>query len=177
MSRVGKNPVKIPAGVSVDVAGRTVTAKGKKGENRIVLSKEVEITRDGDAIWVKPRNDTLFARKMWGTTRNNIKNLVKGVADGFSRSLEINGVGYRAQVQGKTLVIQLGYSHEVRFPIPQGITIACEEQTRLTVSGTDKQQVGQTAAEIRDFRRPEPYKGKGIRYTGEYIFRKEGKKK
>lgn len=177
MSRVGKNPVKIPAGVNVDIAGQTVAAKGKNGEHRIELSKEVEITRDGDAIWVKPRGESQFARKMWGTARNNIKNLVMGVADGFSRNLEINGVGYRAQVQGQTLVIQLGYSHEIRYPIPKGITITCEEQTRLTVSGADKQQVGQTAAEIRDFRRPEPYKGKGIRYAGEYVYRKEGKKK
>jgi large subunit ribosomal protein L6 len=177
MSRVGKNPVKIPAGVNVDVAGQSITAKGKKGEHRIELSNEVEITRDGDAIWVKPRSNSQFSRKMWGTARNNINNLIKGVANGFSRSLEINGVGYRAQIQGQTLLIQLGYSHEVRYPIPKGITITCEEQTRLTVSGADKQQVGQTAAEIRDFRRPEPYKGKGIRYTGEYVFRKEGKKK
>jgi large subunit ribosomal protein L6 len=126
---------------------------------------------------VKPRSDSLFARKMWGTVRNNIKNLVAGVADGFSRNLEINGVGYRAQVQGKTLIIQLGFSHEVKFPIPDGITIQCEDQTKIAVSGADRQQVGQTAAEIRRFRPPEPYKGKGIRYQGEYVFRKEGKKK
>jgi large subunit ribosomal protein L6 len=177
MSRVGKNPVKIPAGVNIEIAGMSVVAKGKKGERRMNLSKEVEVGKDGDKIWVKPRSDTLFARKMWGTVRNNIKNMVEGVANGFSRNLEINGVGYRAQVQGKTLIIQLGFSHEVKYPIPDGITIQCEDQTKITVSGADKQQVGQTAAEIRRYRPPEPYKGKGIRYQGEYVFRKEGKKK
>ena len=177
MSRVGKNPVKIPAGVNVEIAGMAVVAKGKKGERRMNLSDEVEVAKDGDKIWVKPRNDTLFARKMWGTVRNNLKNMVEGVANGFSRNLEINGVGYRAQVQGKTLIIQLGFSHEIKYPIPDGIAIQCADQTKISVSGADKQQVGQTAAEIRRFRPPEPYKGKGIRYEGEYVFRKEGKKK
>ncbi len=177
MSRVGKSPVEIPDGVSVVVAGQVVTAKGKLGELSATLTDNVEVGQEGNLISVKPRGDSFAARKMWGTTRSLINNLVIGVSEGFSRNLEINGVGYRAQVQGKDLVLQLGFSHEVRFPVPEGITIKCADQTHITVSGTDKQMVGQTAAEIRGFKPPEPYKGKGIKYEGEYVFRKEGKKK
>ncbi len=177
MSRIGKNPVEIPDGVNVEIAGQIVTAKGKLGELSATFADEVEIGRDGDQIWVKPRNDGKSAQKLWGTSRSIIANLVSGVVEGFSRNLEIQGVGYRAQVQGKDLVLQLGFSHEVRFTVPEGLDIKCPDQTHITVSGTDKQKVGQTAAEIRSFRPPEPYKGKGIRYEGEYVFRKEGKKK
>lgn len=177
MSRIGKHPVPIPEGVTVDVSGQNVTAKGKLGELKATLMPEVAISSDGNEILVKPRNDTIRARKMWGTARSVVNNLVTGVADGFTRSLEINGVGYRAQVQGKELVMQLGYSHEVRFPVPDGITIQCPDQTHITVQGTDKQSVGQTAAKIRSFRPPEPYKGKGVKYADEFILRKEGKKK
>ena len=177
MSRIGKNPVEIPDGVNVEIAGQIVTAKGKLGELSATFADEVEIGRDGDQIWVKPRNDGKSAQKLWGTSRSIIANLVSGVVEGFSRNLEIQGVGYRAQVQGKDLVLQLGFSHEVRFTVPEGLDIKCPDQTHITVRGTDKQKVGQTAAEIRSFRPPEPYKGKGIRYEGEYVFRKEGKKK
>jgi len=177
MSRVGKNPVEIPDGVSVDIAGQVVTAKGKLGELSATLTDDVEIGQEGNLISLKPRKGSTAARKMWGTTRSVINNLVAGVSDGFSRNLEINGVGYRAQVQGKDLVLQLGFSHEVRFPIPEGIKIECSDQTHIAISGADKQKVGQTAAEIRGYRPPEPYKGKGIKYEGEYVFRKEGKKK
>ncbi len=177
MSRVGKNPVEIPDGVSVDIAGQIVTAKGKRGELSATMADDVEIGQEGNLISVKIRNDTLAARKIWGTSRSVINNLVVGVSEGFSRNLEINGVGYRAQLQGKELILQLGFSHEVRFPIPENIKIECPDQTHISISGADKQKVGQTAAEIRRFRPPEPYKGKGIKYEGEYIFRKEGKKK
>lgn len=177
MSRIGKNPVEIPDGVTFEVAGQVVTAKGKEGALSLTVAEDVEIARDGNLVWVKPRNETLIARKLWGTTRSLVNNLIVGVSEGFSRKLEINGVGYRAQIQGKELVMQLGFSHEIKFPIPEGIKIECPDQTHISVSGADKQQVGQTAAEIRKFRPPEPYKGKGIKYEDEYIFRKEGKKK
>lgn len=177
MSRIGKNPVEIPDGVTFEVAGQVVTAKGKEGALSLTVAEDVEIARDGNLIWVKPRNETLIARKLWGTTRSLVNNLIVGVSEGFSRKLEINGVGYRAQIQGKELVMQLGFSHEIKFPIPEGIKIECPDQTHISVSGADKQKVGQTAAEIRKFRPPEPYKGKGIKYEDEYIFRKEGKKK
>lgn len=177
MSRIGKHPVEIPPGVTVEVTGRQVTAKGKLGELATTLMREVEITRDGDRIVVRPSNDTLRARKMWGTARSLIDNLVTGVAEGFARNLVINGVGYRAQIQDDELVLQLGFSHEIHYPIPEGIDITCSDQTHIRVFGADKQRVGQTAAEIRRFRPPEPYKGKGIRYEDEYIIRKEGKKK
>lgn len=177
MSRIGKNPVEIPDGVTVDIAGQLLTVKGKLGELSMALSDEVEVTRDGNFVLVKPKTDDLSARKLWGTTRSVVENLVSGVSEGFSRNLEINGVGYRAQIQGKDLILQLGFSHEVRFPVPNGIDIKCADQTHISISGPDKQLVGQTAAEIRGFRPPEPYKGKGIRYEGEYVFRKEGKKK
>lgn len=177
MSRIGKNPVEIPDGVTFEVAGQVVTAKGKEGALSLTVAEDVEIARDGNLVWVKPRNETLITRKLWGTTRSLVNNLIVGVSEGFSRKLEINGVGYRAQIQGKELVMQLGFSHEIKFPIPEGIKIECPDQTHISVSGADKQQVGQTAAEIRKFRPPEPYKGKGIKYEDEYIFRKEGKKK
>ena len=177
MSRIGKNPVEIPDGVTVDVAGQVVTAKGKLGELSIILTDEVDIGMEDKLITVTPRNNSLMARKMWGTSRSIIHNLVSGVSDGFSRKLEIQGVGYRAQLQGKDLILQLGFSHEVRFPVPEGIKIECPDQTHISISGPDKQKVGQTASEIRSFRPPEPYKGKGIRYEGEYVIRKEGKKK
>ena len=177
MSRIGKHPIPIPDGVTVEISGRQVTAKGKLGELHLTLMEEVEVKRDGDQIVVRPRDDSDRAQQMWGTARSVVNNLVTGVAEGFTRSLEINGVGYRAQVQGKDLVLQLGFSHEVRYPVPEGITVQCPDQTHITVSGADKQRVGQTAAEIRAFRPPEPYKGKGIKYADEYILRKEGKKK
>ena len=177
MSRIGKNPVEIPDGVNVEIAGQNITAKGKLGELSATFGDEVEISRDGEQILVKPRNDGQTARKLWGTSRSIIANLIAGVGEGYSRNLEIQGVGYRAQVQGKDLVLQLGFSHEIRYPVPEGLKINCPDQTHITVSGADKQKVGQTAAEIRSFRPPEPYKGKGIRYEGEYVFRKEGKKK
>ena len=177
MSRIGKNPVEVPDGVELVIAGQQVTAKGKLGELSAVLTDDVDITRDGNLVTVAPRGPSIRARKMWGTARSVIDNLVTGVSAGFSRKLEVNGVGYRAQVQGKELVMQLGFSHDVKYPIPEGIEIKCEDQTHVSISGSDKQKVGQIAAEIRAYRPPEPYKGKGIMYKGEYIFRKEGKKK
>ena len=177
MSRIGKHPIPIPDGVTVEISGRQVTAKGKLGELHLTLMEEVEVKRDGDQIVVRPRDDSDRAQQMWGTARSVVNNLVTGVAEGFTRNLEINGVGYRAQLQGKDLVLQLGFSHEVRYPVPDGITVQCPDQTHISVSGADKQRVGQTAAEIRAFRPPEPYKGKGIKYADEYILRKEGKKK
>ncbi len=177
MSRIGKNPVEVPDGVSVEIAGQSITAKGKLGELSAIFGDDVEVSRDGDQILVTPRNDSQTARKLWGTSRSIIANLVTGVCEGFSRNLEIQGVGYRAQVQGKDLILQLGYSHEVRYPVPEELKITCPDQTHISISGADKQKVGQAAAEIRSFRPPEPYKGKGIRYEGEYVFRKEGKKK
>ena len=177
MSRIGKTPVEIPDGVSVDIAGQMVTVKGKLGELSATLTDDVEIGQEGNLLSLKLRNDSSRARKMWGTSQSILNNLVTGVNEGYSRNLEIQGVGYRAQVQGKELVLQLGFSHEVRFPVPEGINIQCSDQTHISVTGNDKARGGQTAAEIRSFRPPEPYKGKGIRYEGEYVFRKEGKKK
>lgn len=177
MSRVGKNPVSVPDGTQVTIDGHMVTAKGKLGELSVTLTRDVDITQADGQITVMPRSKTKRARMMWGTSRNLIDNLVTGVSQGYSKTLEINGVGYRAAVQGKALNLQLGYSHDIEFPIPEGIDIKCEGQTVVVVSGADKQRVGQVAAEIRSFRKPEPYKGKGIRYRGEQILRKEGKKK
>jgi len=177
MSRIGKNPVEVPDGVTVDIVGQLITAKGKLGELSTTLVDEISISRDDNLISINPKDDSIRARKMWGTTRSMINNLVLGVSEGFTKDLEISGVGYRAQVQGKELVLQLGFSHDVKHPIPEGIEIKCADQTHISVSGTDKQKVGQTAAEIRSYRPPEPYKGKGVRYAGEYIIRKEGKKK
>ena len=172
MSRIGKNPVDVPEGVDVAVVGQQVTAKGKLGEISFTLSDDVDISREENKVLVKPRGTSIRARKMWGTARAVINNLVVGVSEGFTRNLEINGVGYRAQIQGSELIMQLGYSHEVRHPVPEGITIKCPDQTHITIEGVDKQKVGQTAAEIRAYRPPEPYKGKGIKYADEYVRRK-----
>jgi large subunit ribosomal protein L6 len=177
MSRIGQLPVPIPDGVTVEIAGQLVTAKGKLGESGVTLMPEVEVARDNGQIVVRPRNDSLRARKMWGTARSVLNNLIVGVNEGFTRNLEIVGVGYRAQLQGQELVLQLGFSHEVRYRVPDGLNIKCPDQTHIEISGYDKQRVGQVAAEIRAFKPPEPYKGKGIRLEGEYILRKEGKKK
>ena len=177
MSRVGKNPVVIPSGVDVQVAGQTVTAKGKLGQLSMSINPDVAIAvEDGKAV-VTPSGTSQRARTQWGTARNRLNALVRGVSEGYSRSLEINGVGYRAAVQGKVLTLQLGYSHDVVFPIPDDVKIVCERPTAINVSGADKQRVGEIAAKIRGYRPPEPYKGKGIKYADETILRKEGKKK
>jgi large subunit ribosomal protein L6 len=177
MSRIGKKPVPIPSGVTANVEGQTVKMKGPKGALALVLPDDVTVKMDKGAIKVDPRTETLRARSMWGTSRTLVANLVTGVTKGFEDKLEITGVGYRASVQGKNLQIALGYSHDVIYPIPEGIAIATPRPTEIVITGMDKQKVGQVAAEIRGFRPPEPYKGKGVRYAGEYIFRKEGKKK
>jgi large subunit ribosomal protein L6 len=177
MSRVGKKPVPIPSGVTANVEGQTVKVKGPKGALQLVLHNDVAATLEKGAIKVDPRSETKRARALWGTSRTLVANLIAGVTKGFERRLEIAGVGYRAAVQGKNLQIALGYSHDIVYPIPEGITIAAPKPTEIVVTGIDRQKVGQVAAEIRDFRKPEPYKGKGIKYAGEYIFRKEGKKK
>ncbi len=177
MSRIGKRPVKVPAGVTASVEGQTVKVKGPKGAMELALIDEVIVKMEDGAIKVDPRNQTKRSRQMWGTARTLVSNLVTGVSKGFEEKLEINGVGYRAAVQGKSLNLQLGFSHDVTYPIPQGVTIATPKPTEIVITGTDKQQVGQVAAEIRGWRPPEPYKGKGVKYAGEYIFRKEGKKK
>ena len=177
MSRVGKNPVAVPSGVDMKIEGREVTVKGKLGSLSFEVSDLVTMSLDEGQLKVAPANDTKAARSMWGTTRACLQNMVTGVSDGFIKHLDINGVGYRAAVQGSTLNLQLGYSHDINYPIPDGITIACERPTTVAISGYDKQKVGQVAAEIRAFRPPEPYKGKGIKYREEVILRKEGKKK
>ena len=177
MSRVGKNPVKVPSGVTVNVSGQEVTAKGKLGQLHKVFGPDVALSLEGDQVWVKPRDESKRARMMWGTARNMINNMVTGVATGFTVNLDINGVGYRAAVQGKKLNMQLGYSHDINFEIPEGITIKCEKPTAISIFGADRQKVGQVAAVIRGYRKPEPYKGKGIKYVTETILRKEGKKK
>ena len=177
MSRVGKNPVAVPSGVTVAVDGRLVTAKGKLGELKLNLGDQVTAKLQDGKLVCAPVNDTKKARMQWGTTRNLMRNMVQGVSQGFKRNLEINGVGYRAAVQGKMLQLQLGYSHDINYPIPEGIQIKCEKPTAISITGFDKQKVGQVAAEIRSYRGPEPYKGKGIKYEGEMILRKEGKKK
>lgn len=177
MSRVGKYPVIVPAGVTVSVDGQTVRAKGKLGELSFLVVDEVEAKLEDGKVWVKPRSESKFARAMWGTARARINNLVKGVGEGFTKKLDIVGVGYRAAVQGKVLKLSLGFSHDVDFPIPEGIDIKCPQPTQIEISGTDKQVVGQVASEIRAYRSPEPYKGKGVKYSDEKILRKEGKKK
>ncbi|WP_422366191.1 50S ribosomal protein L6 [Pelagibius sp.] len=177
MSRVGKNPVEVPSGVEVAVKGGLVSAKGKLGVLDYQATDDVEISQEDGKVWVKPANDGKRARAMWGTVRSRIQNMVVGVSEGFTKNLEINGVGYRAAVQGQSLNLQLGFSHDVLYPIPEGITIKCEKPTAISVSGADKQKVGQVAAEIRSYRPPEPYKGKGVKYADEVILRKEGKKK
>ena len=177
MSRVGKNPIEVPSGVEVAIKGRQISAKGKLGVLEYEATEDVEVSQDDGKVWVKPANDGKRARAMWGTVRSRIQNMVIGVSEGFTRNLEINGVGYRAAVQGSALNLQLGFSHDVNYPIPEGIEIKCEKPTAIAVSGADKQKVGQVAAEIRGFRPPEPYKGKGVKYAEEVILRKEGKKK
>ena len=177
MSRVGLNPVAVPDTVTLSVVGQIVTAKGKLGELSINVVDDIEIIHEENLVRVKPRNQSTEARAMWGTTRSLVQNIVTGVDRGFTINLEIFGVGYRAAVEGSELVLQLGFSHEVRHPIPEGITIKCERPTAIAVSGSDRQLVGQVAANIREYRKPEPYKGKGVRYENEFILRKEGKKK
>jgi large subunit ribosomal protein L6 len=177
MSRVGKHPVAVPSGVTVEIANRVLKAKGKLGELSLRLNEEVDAKLEDGKVVVTPRSDTKRARTLWGTTRALVNNMVGGVSKGFTKTLDINGVGYRAQVQGKNLQLQLGFSHDVIYPIPAGVTIKCDKPTQITVSGADRQRVGQVAAEIRAFRKPEPYKGKGIKYDNERILRKEGKKK
>ena len=177
MSRVGKNPVAVPQGVEVKVEGQVVSAKGQQGQLTYESTEDVTIELTDGNITVRPANDTKQARAMWGTARSRIQSLVTGVSEGFRRDLEIVGVGYRAAVQGSALNLQLGFSHEVNYPIPEGIKIQCEKPTAIAITGADKQKVGQVAAEIRSYRPPEPYKGKGIKYADEFILRKEGKKK
>ena len=177
MSRIGKNPVTIPSGVQVNLAGEELTVTGSKGKLTMAISPDVTATIADGAVTIAPNGESKQARAMWGTTRALVNNMVHGVSAGFTRTLEINGVGYRAAVQGRTLNLQLGYSHDIPYPIPENIQIACERPTLIAVSGADRQRVGQVAAEIRSYRPPEPYKGKGIKYSDEVVRRKEGKKK
>ncbi len=177
MSRIGKKPVVVPAGVTAKVDGQLVSVKGAKGQLEFTVPDDVSVAHQDNAIKVDPRNDSKRARALWGTSRARVNNLIVGVTTGFEKKLEITGVGYRAAVQGKVLQLALGYSHDVNYPIPAGIAIATPKPTEITISGIDKQQVGQVAAEIRALRGPEPYKGKGVKYANEFIFRKEGKKK
>ena len=177
MSRIGKKAVPIPSGVTASVEGQTVKMKGPKGALQYIVPDDIIVKIENGAIKVDPRRETQRARAMWGTSRTLVSNLVTGVTKGFETKLEITGVGYRAAVQGKNLQLALGFSHDVNYPIPEGIAIVTPKPTEIVVSGIDKQRVGQVAAEIRAFRSPEPYKGKGVKYAGEFIFRKEGKKK
>ena len=177
MSRIGKKPVQVPAGVTASVSGQTVTMKGPKGELKYVVNDEVLVKLEENTVAVTPANDSKDARAKWGMSRTMIENIFKGVKDGYERKLEINGVGYRASLQGKNLQLALGFSHDVVYQTPEGITIAVPKPTEIIVSGINKQQVGQVAAEIREYRGPEPYKGKGVKYAEERIVRKEGKKK
>ncbi len=177
MSRIGKKPVTVPSGVQATVSGQTVEVKGPKGNRTFTATDDVTIVMEDNAITVTPRGKSKRALQQWGMSRTMVANLVTGVSDGFKRELEITGVGYRAQMQGATLKLALGYSHDVDFVVPEGVTITCPKQTEIVIEGSDQQLVGQVAANIREWRAPEPYKGKGIRYKGEFIFRKEGKKK
>jgi large subunit ribosomal protein L6 len=177
MSRVGKKPVAVPSGVTANIEGQTVKVKGPKGALQVVLHGDVSAKLEGGSVRVDPRNDTQQARAMWGTYRALVAKLIEGVTKGYERKLEINGVGYRASLQGKNLQLQLGYAHDIVYPIPEGVTIVVPKPTEIVITGIDAQKVGQAAAEIRAFRKPEPYKGKGVKYSGEFIFRKEGKKK
>jgi large subunit ribosomal protein L6 len=177
MSRIGKRPVTIPSGVTATVDGQTVKMKGPKGQLQFVVHDDVEVKLDKNVVTVAPRAETNRAQALYGTARAQIANLVEGVTKGYEKKLEINGVGYRAAMQGKNLQLALGYSHDVVYPIPEGIQVTVAKPTEITITGTDAQRVGQVAAEIRAYRRPEPYKGKGVKYAGEFIFRKEGKKK
>ena len=177
MSRIGKKPVELPAGVSASVSGQTIEVKGPKGTRSFKATDDVTITVDGNTVTVEPRGKSKRARQQWGMSRTMVANLATGVSEGFKKELELSGVGYRAQMQGNTLKLSLGYSHDVNFEVPEGITVTAPKPTDVIVEGIDEQQVGQVAANIRAWRKPEPYKGKGIKYKGEYIFRKEGKKK
>ena len=177
MSRIGKKAVAIPSGVTATIDNGTLSVKGPKGTLSMGLSEQIDYKIEGEEIQVNPANDTKQARSYWGMQRTLVSNLVEGVTDGFSKTLEISGVGYRAKAQGKKLNLQLGFSHDVNIDVPEGIEVATPDATTVVVSGIDKQAVGQLAAEIRRWRKPEPYKGKGIKYQGEYVFRKEGKKK
>ena len=177
MSRVGKKPVAVPSGVTASVTGQTVKMKGAKGELSFLVPEEVSVVMENGAVTVAPRDESKTARAKWGMSRAQVQSLIDGVTKGFEKKLEVNGVGYRAQVAGKMLKLSLGYSHDVDYPIPAGVTITTPKPTEIVVAGIDKQKVGQTAAEIREFRSPEPYKGKGVKYADEFIFRKEGKKK
>jgi len=177
MSRIGKKPIAVPGGVDVNLSGQDLKVKGPKGELAMTLVSEVLAKLDDGEIVVEPRDSSNRARAMWGMQRTLVSNLLTGVTEGFVVKLEINGVGYRAAVQGRDLQLQLGFSHDVRHPIPDGVEIKCPTQSEIEISGIEKQKVGQVAAEIRAYRKPEPYKGKGVKYAGEYIFRKEGKKK
>jgi large subunit ribosomal protein L6 len=177
MSRIGKKSVPVPSGVTVNVSGQNVSVKGPKGELKMALVEHVLAKLENGQIKVDPRDKSKLARSCWGMSRTMISNMIKGVTQGYSKSLEINGVGYRAAVQGKSLQLNLGYSHDVAYPVPEGIEIKTPKPTEIVITGVDKQRVGQVAAEIREFRGPEPYKGKGVKYAGERIFRKEGKKK
>jgi len=177
MSRIGKKAIVVPSGITAGVEGQTVKVKGPKGALSVELPDEVVVKLDGGQIKIDPRQETKRARSQWGTSRTLVANLIAGVTKGFEERLEINGVGYRAAVQGKNLQLALGYSHDVIYPIPEGISIATPRPVEIVITGSDRQKVGQVAAEIRKFRPPEPYKGKGVKYAGERIFRKEGKKK
>ncbi|WP_010400251.1 50S ribosomal protein L6 [Paracoccus sp. TRP] len=177
MSRIGKKPVELPQGVTAEVKGQTIEVKGPKGTRSFTATDDVTLAIDNGAVTVTPRGQSKRARQQWGMSRSMVANLVTGVSQGFKRELEIQGVGYRAQMQGKVLKLALGYSHDVDFVTPDGVTITAPKQTEIVVEGIDEQLVGQVAANIREWRRPEPYKGKGIRYKGEVVFRKEGKKK
>ena len=177
MSRIGKRVVPLPSGVTATTEGQILSVKGPKGQLQLQMRDEIAYDVSDDGILVKPANDTKQARAFWGMQRTLVQNLVTGVSEGFTKVLEITGVGYRAQAQGRNLKLQLGYSHDVNFAVPEGVDIKTPDNTTVEISGIDKQKVGQVAAEIRRWRKPEPYKGKGIKYRGEYIFRKEGKKK
>ena len=177
MSRIGKKPVTLPKGVSATLSGQTISVKGPKGTRTFTASDEIDMILEGDTVTVKPRGTSKRARQQWGMARSMVANLATGVTGGFKRELELVGVGYRAAMQGKDLKLSVGYSHDVVFEVPAGITVSTPKPTEIVVEGIDQQQVGQVAANIREWRRPEPYKGKGIRYKGEFIFRKEGKKK
>ncbi|SFJ44858.1 50S ribosomal protein L6 [Celeribacter neptunius] len=177
MSRIGKRPVELPSGVTASVSGQTIEVKGPKGAHSFTATDDVTLAVEDNAVTVTPRGKSKRARQQWGMSRTMVANMVTGVTDGFKKELEINGVGYRAQMQGNVLKLNLGYSHEVNFEVPAGVTVTAAKPTEITVEGTDPQLVGQVAANIREWRKPEPYKGKGIKYKDEYIFRKEGKKK
>ncbi len=177
MSRIGKRPVELPGGVEASVSGQTIQVKGPKGARAFTATDDVTLSVADNQVSVEPRGKSKRARQQWGMSRTMVQNLVTGVTDGFKKELEISGVGYRAQMQGNVLKLSLGYSHDVDFTVPDGVTVTCPKNTEVVIEGNDQQLVGQVAANIREWRAPEPYKGKGIRYKGEYIFRKEGKKK